>query len=63
MILSSNLSSSSSVASLFPARSLLSTYFAGNELKRTYEPRHEKTCPGIFDQVRLKPACSATEAS
>ena len=28
-----------------------------------YEPRHEKTCPRGWDQVRLKLACSATEAS
>ena len=28
-----------------------------------YEPRHEKTVFGIFDQVRLKPICSATETS
>ena len=27
------------------------------------EPCHEKTCLRVFDQVRLKPACSATEAS
>ena len=29
----------------------------------TYEPHHEKTCLWGFDQLRLKPACSATEAS
>ena len=27
------------------------------------EPRHEKPVFGVFDQVSLKPACSATEAS
>ena len=27
------------------------------------EPRHEKTCLRVCDQVRLKPACSAKEAS
>ena len=28
-----------------------------------YEPHHEKTCLRVCDQVRLKPACSATETS
>ena len=28
-----------------------------------FEPRHEKTCLQVCDQVRLKPACSATETS
>ena len=28
-----------------------------------YEPRHEKTCLRIFDQVKPKTACSTTEAS
>ena len=28
-----------------------------------YEPRHEKTCLRGLRQLRLKPACSATEAS
>ena len=28
----------------------------------TIEPRHEKTCLRVFDQVRLKSACAATEA-
>ena len=27
------------------------------------EPRHEKTCLRVSDQVRLKPTCAATEAS
>ena len=27
------------------------------------EPRHEKTCLQVSDQVRLKPTCSGTEAS
>ena len=29
----------------------------------TYEPRHKKPLFGVCDQVRLKPACSATETS
>ena len=31
--------------------------------KETTEPRHEKTCLRVFDQVRLKIACSAKETS
>ena len=27
------------------------------------EPGHKKTCHGVSDQLRLKPACSATETS
>ena len=30
---------------------------------RLYEPRHEKTCLRVCDQVGNKPACTATEAS
>ena len=28
-----------------------------------HEPRHEKTFFGVFDQVKLKTACSADETS
>ena len=31
--------------------------------KITIEPHHKKTVFGVSDQVRLKPSCSATEAS
>ena len=31
--------------------------------EETMEPCREKTCLRGFDQVRLKPVCSATEAS
>ena len=36
---------------------LLSLFMSSNE------SHHEKTCLWVCDQVRLKPACSATEAS
>ena len=29
----------------------------------SFEPRHEKAVFGVCDQVRLKPACLATETS
>ena len=31
--------------------------------RKVSEPSHEKTCRGVSDQGRLKPACAATEAS
>ena len=36
---------------------------AESEPECIFEPLHEKTVFGVFDQVRLKPACSAKETS
>ena len=33
----------------------------GEELPSTFEPCHDKPVFGVSDQVRLKPACAATE--
>ena len=47
----------------FPPMSLRNSIIQKYDCKILFEPLREKTCLGICDQVRHKPAYSATEAS